>query len=215
MKAFFITGTDTNCGKTYAVCQMLDHLKNMNKKALAIKPVASGFVYKNGEYLNEDIQQLEKHNYMPFPINAWQFISPISPHLAAKEVGEHLQSQEILKFCQKDCYQELDYLLIEGAGGLMVPLNQKETWVDFLQLSQFPVILIVGMRLGCLNHALLTAFVLRAKRINCMGWIANCLDHEMLVLAENIETLKQKIEMPLLGTIAYQDKLQLRLSFLD
>jgi dethiobiotin synthetase len=97
-----------------------------------------------------------------------------------------------------------DYLLIEGAGGLMAPLNDHETWLDFLTLSRIPVILVVGMRLGCLNHALLAAHALQSQNIACAGWVANCLDPNMLELEANLNTLVQRLTYPLLATIPYQ-----------
>lgn len=207
MKPYFITGTDTDCGKTYVTCQMLDYLKKQQKDVLALKPVASGCFERNGQLQNEDVLRLKEYNpKTSYPINAWQFPSPISPHLAAKKVGSHLTVTEIAQFCLHEQYTNLDYLLIEGAGGLLVPLNDEETWLDFLKLTQMPVILVVGMRLGCINHALLSDALLKSNQIPCAGWVANCLDNEMLALSENIATLVLKMHMPLLGTIDYQEK---------
>ncbi|MFW2570509.1 dethiobiotin synthase [Legionella sp. 29fVS95] len=208
MKTFFITGTDTNCGKTYVTCQLLDYLNEQQKKGLALKPVASGCFLSNGQLLNDDVLSLQKHNRnQDYSINGWQFPEPISPHLAAKAAGSSLTAHEIADFCLSRQFANHDYLLVEGAGGLLVPLNDKETWLDFLNLTQMPVILVVGMRLGCLNHALLTASVLKNNRTACVGWVANCLDKEMLALTENIATLSLKMEIPLLATIPYQGKL--------
>lgn len=208
MKPFFITGTDTNCGKTYVTCQLLDYLNVQQKKGLALKPVASGCLVRNGQLQNDDVLSLQKHNKNPdYLISGWQFPAPISPHLAAKAAGSSLSVHEIADFCLHRQFDPLDYLLVEGAGGLLVPLNDEETWLDFLNLTQIPVILVVGMRLGCLNHALLTESVLKNNRTVCVGWIANCLDKEMLALTENIATLSLKMKMPLLATIPYQGKL--------
>ncbi len=175
---------------------------------MALKPVASGCSLNNGQLQNDDVLSLQEHNRnQDYLINGWQFPAPISPHLAAKEAGNSLTAHEIADFCLDRQFDNFDYLLIEGAGGLLVPLNDKETWLDFLNLTQIPVILVVGMRLGCLNHALLTESVLKSNRTACVGWIANCLDKEMLALTENIATLSLKMEMPLLATISYQGKL--------
>ncbi|KTC86807.1 dethiobiotin synthase [Legionella brunensis] len=208
MKPFFITGTDTDCGKTYVTCQLLDYLKNFEKKILAIKPVASGCIEINGQLLSEDVNHLQQYNLnSDYTVNCWQFRSPISPHLAAKEEGCSLSVKEIAAFCQHEQYKNLDCLLIEGAGGLLVPLNEEETWLDFLRLTRIPTILVVGMKLGCINHALLTASVLQNHKIPYVGWVANCLDKNMLVLNENITTLSQKMPMPLLATVPFQGKL--------
>jgi dethiobiotin synthetase len=206
MKRFFITGTDTDCGKTYVLCQLLDYFHKQQKKALALKPVASGD--------NEDVLRLQKYNKNSnYIINNWQFPAPISPHLAAQAVGCHLSVQDIADFCLNKQFSQLDYLLVEGAGGLLVPLNNEETWLDFLNLTQIPVILVVGMRLGCLNHALLTDRVLKNNQTACIGWIANCLDKDMLALTENIATLSLRMSMPLLATVPYQEKLYLFTTF--
>ena len=204
MKRYFITGTDTNCGKTYVTCEILQYFKGQNKPAFAIKPVVSGSVEESGEFFYEDIRALQKYNENPnVCISGWRFNPPISPHIAAAKENGSLSVTEIHDFCQK--YSDQELLFIEGAGGVMAPLNQNETWVDFLTHSQIPVILVVGMRLGCLNHALLTAHVLKSQGIICAGWIANCLDGDMLELEANIDTLRAKIEWPLLARVGYKD----------
>lgn len=204
MKPYFITGTDTDCGKTYVTCQLLDYFKAKNQRTMAIKPVVSGCWEEQGILVNEDILQLQSHNgLIDQDISPWRFGPPISPHLAAKQMGQELSIQAITDFCFSKAFTELDYLLIEGAGGLMAPLNDQETWLNFLSLSKIPVILVVGIRLGCLNHALLTALALNKYQIHGVGWIANCLDKDMLALSENINTLQMKIEWPMLGIVPY------------
>jgi dethiobiotin synthetase len=204
MRQFFITGTDTDCGKTYVTCQLLDYLNQSKLRALAIKPVASGCFEQNNTWMNEDVINLQRHSQFDKPINGWMFPTPISPHFAAKEQGIELSARDIAGFCKKPCYQERDYLFIEGAGGLIVPLNDRETWLDFLQSTVYPVIVVVGMRVGCINHALLTAAVLQSEKIRSLGWIANCLHHDMISMKESIETLKKRMPMPLLGTVPYK-----------
>lgn len=204
MSTYFITGTDTDCGKTYVSCQLLDYFRSKSKQPLALKPVASGCSQLNGQLESEDVNQLEKFNCeRRFSINGWQFAPAISPHLAAKEAKVGLSAEGIATFCFQSQFKVYDPLLIEGAGGLMVPLNEEETWLDFLELTRIPVILVVAMRLGCLNHALLTAEVLKAKQIKAAGWIANCIDQKMLFLDENINTLKSKMQMPLISVLPY------------
>lgn len=214
MKPFFITGTDTDCGKTYVSCQILDYLTQKPQKALALKPVASGCLEKNGQLYSDDVLNLQEHNQdKSRQINRWLFAPPISPHLAAKQLGIEIRAKDIAQFCLREEFENLDYLLIEGAGGLLAPLNDEETWFDFLRLTQMPVIVVVGMKLGCINHALLTDAFLQARQIACTGWIANCLDKDMLVLAENIETLRSKMHCPLLATIPYGGKINDDLCF--
>jgi dethiobiotin synthetase len=209
MTTYFITGTDTDCGKTYVSCQLLDYFKRKNRQALALKPVASGCLKTKGQLQSEDVLNLQKYNSDPScKINQWQFAPPVSPHIAAKDSAIHLSVAEIAAFCSNKRFAKYDPLLIEGAGGLMVPLNDQETWVDFLELTQIPVIVVVGMKLGCINHALLSDAVLKERKIKTVGWIANCLDNTMLALEENIATLTSKMQMPLLAKLAYQGTLK-------
>lgn len=200
MKRYFITGTDTDCGKTYVTNQ----LKHYFPKAAAIKPIASGCIEVDGQLVSEDALSLQKHSQFSLDeINPWRFKPPVSPHIAAREAGALVTCQDIARFCMQWHAPGVETLLIEGAGGLMVPLNEEETWIDFLKLTQIPVIVVVGMTLGCINHALLTASVLEMHQIECAGWVANCLDPEMLFLDENKSTLINKIKWPLLANVDY------------
>ncbi|WP_065232879.1 dethiobiotin synthase, partial [Legionella shakespearei] len=204
MKRFFITGTDTDCGKTYVTRKLLQHFS----RAAAIKPVASGCSVVNGELINSDAQHLIQYSAMSMgQINPWRFSMPVSPHIAAFHENKRLSANEIADYCLNVQVDNADTLFIEGAGGLCVPLNEEETWMDFLKYSDIPVILVVGMKLGCLNHALLTESALAAHNIPCVGWIANCIDPDMLALAENLETLKNKLKIPLLATIPFAGEL--------
>ncbi|MDX1838308.1 dethiobiotin synthase [Legionella taurinensis] len=204
MKTFFITGTNTDCGKTYTTCQLIDFYRRQGRQVLALKPVATGCVTENGDLYSEDARLLKHHAGSNEDNSHWLFEPPISPHIAAAKAGTDMDARAILDYCLTKALTGPDLLLIEGAGGLMVPVNAKETWIDFLTLSQIPVILVVGMRLGCINHALLTAAVLKAHAIPCAGWIANCLDEHMLCLDENLHTLRETMGMPYLGRIPFQ-----------
>lgn len=199
MPRYFITGTDTGCGKTQVTCELLRTAQGQQRKTIALKPVASG----SGD--DDDLRRLQQAQpNIAVNLCPWHLSLPVSPHLAARHDNQLLSAKTIANFCTHPQWDDYDMVYIEGAGGLMVPLNEQETWLDFLQLSQIPVILVVGMRLGCLNHALLTASVLRAEHIPCAGWIANILDPEMLLLEENIQTLIQKLPWPLLRRVEYQ-----------
>ena len=209
MKRYFIIGTDTDCGKTYVSCALLDYFIQRDKRILALKPVASGCVERDGELVSEDALQLQRHHgNESLDICHWRFKPPISPHLAAEKYNQMISAQAILDYCNDEKFSHFDYLLVEGAGGLMAPLNGKETWLDFVSLSHIPVIMVVGMRLGCLNHALLTELALRTHQLHCVGWVANCLDKNMLELSANIATLSAKIRWPLLATIPYMGHLE-------
>jgi dethiobiotin synthetase len=212
MKRYFITGTDTDCGKTYATCRLLQYFNQKNSVAFGIKPVASGCVFQENVLVSEDALLLQAQN--PFPIesiNPWRFKPPISPHLAARAVNQPLSIQKIAEFCTEFHIQNGQYLLIEGAGGLLAPLTDTESWVDVLQaVPEISVILVVGMKIGCINHALLTQCALNQNKISCAGWIANSIDKNMLAFEENIETLTQLLHIPLLGVIPFGGSLQNR-----
>lgn len=202
MKRYFITGTDTDCGKTFVTCQLLDWFTNQQQTAQALKPVASGCIEQDGFLINDDITRLQQHNFDHHQaINHKCYMPAISPHLAANTANDKMTVAEIAHFCDGQQFSSFQHLLIEGAGGLMVPLNNEETWLDFLRLTNIPVILVVGMRLGCINHALLTDFALKSHNISCMGWIANSIDRHMPALDENIVTLRGRMHMPLIATI--------------
>ena len=205
MSIFFITGTDTDCGKTYTTGQLITLIRTHNKTGIALKPVASGCNIENNQLINSDIVALEAANKSAIKINNWLFEPPVSPHLASSQ----LTAQSIAAFCQKSMYQQFDHILVEGAGGILVPLNKDETWVDVINMiPSIQVILVVGMKLGCLNHALLSEALMLEKGVQCAGWIANCIDPDMLMLEENIDTLKHKMSVPHLGTIGFGKQLK-------
>jgi len=216
MRTLFITGTDTNCGKTYITCQLLEYFKQNNYKTCALKPVATGCNLVQGELVNDDVALIQGYqdDLRALNINPWRYSPPISPHIAASLVGETITFKELADFCFNSSWQEFDYVLIEGAGGLMVPLaysqtsNTVKTWCDFLQAYPMEIMLVVGMRLGCLNHTLLTAHAIKSQGLSCVGWIANCLDPDMQELNANIETLRHALEWPLLATVHGNGKLQ-------
>jgi dethiobiotin synthetase len=200
MKRYFITGTNTDCGKTYVTSKLVEFFTN----ASAIKPIASGGNYLDNKFVSYDAQYLQPYSNLAFDvINPWCFKLPVSPHIASKEEGYSICINKIADYCLNIQLPDIEILFIEGAGGLMVPLNDNETWIDFLHYSDIPVILVVGMKLGCINHALLTETAFNAHKINCVGWIANCLDPDMLAISENICTLKSLLKIPLLATIPY------------
>lgn len=204
MKRYFITGTDTDCGKTYVTGKLVQHLSH----AAALKPVASGCSLIKGQLINADAQHLKLHSPLSLEqINPWRFSLPVSPHIAARHEGKSLSAMEIADYCLNFKVDTINTLFIEGAGGLCVPINEQETWIDFLKYSDIPVILVVGIKLGCINHALLTENALNTENIHCAGWIANCLDPKMLALEENIETLKNRLKIPLLATLPFEGEL--------
>lgn len=210
MKQYFITGTDTDCGKTHVTCELLRHFNQGPQKALAIKPIASGCADEDGELISDDVTRLQAHNYTNHKqVNGWRYKEPVSPHLASRIKGDELSSSQIAHFCAREEFKDADVLLVEGAGGLLVPYNDTETWLDFLKLTKMPVILVVGMRLGCINHALLTDTVLKLNNITCKGWIANYLEESMLMVDEIVATMSAKMHMPLIAKVPYCGRIAL------
>lgn len=207
MNTYFITGTDTDCGKTYVTSQLLNYYPN----AVAIKPIASGCTKLGKDLFSSDALELVKNNQLSLDlINPWCFELPVSPHIAAEKEGKEIMLADLVRFCTEFSMPGKDSLFIEGAGGLMVPLNKQHTWIDFLKLSQIPVIVTVGMKLGCINHALLTVAALKAHNLTCMGWIANCIDPQMLAFEENMETLIGLMDVPLLALVPYKGELAIK-----
>ena len=196
MQYFFISGTDTDCGKTYITQQLVTLLRKKGHKALGLKPVASGVTPGMGS----DISALQEANAPDSrSINLYAWPEPIAPHIAAQQHQIELSAQEIANYCRSAAFQDVDYLCIEGAGGLMMPLNDQETWLDVIQHLDASVIFVVGMKLGCLNHAMLSFKCLEYYKIRCGGWIANCMDPDMLALEQNIKTLQQVLPAPCLA----------------
>lgn len=202
MRKIFITGTDTNCGKTYTTIKLLEFFKQQGKRVLAIKPVATGGILQHQQLINEDEKLLQDAQKLTIDLTYKKYPTPVSPHIAAKLQNQNIELEDLLEFCEN--FQPMtDILLIEGAGGLLVPLNDSETWLDFLKLANAECIFVIALRLGCLNHGLLTDYVLKTNRIKTLGWIANCMDKNVLHLDENISTLQNKLYSSFIGKIHY------------
>lgn len=202
MKKIFITGTDTDCGKTYVSCCLLDHWNKQHKKTLALKPFASGSV--NG--VNNDALALQKHASESIDydvVNPHCFEPPIAPHIAAARQGTTLTIEKLRQAIDDISQFPADQLLIEGAGGWCVPLNDNLLYGDAIAALKIPVVFVVGMTLGCLNHALLTEAAILQSGATCLGWIANQRDPDMLEYAENLDTLKRHLNTPMLGEVAF------------
>ena len=214
MNSYFIVGTDTDCGKTYATCRLVDRLKQLNRRVLAIKPVASGCLSVEGRLVSQDELCLQEANgALEDSVCGWRFLPPVSPHLAAQSAGVSLSLSAIADYCAQ--FSGYDPLVIEGAGGLMVPLNSQETWLDFLTMTKIPVILVVGLTLGCINHALLTASVLESKGLKLVGWVGNEIDPSMLAMEENVQSLVRLMPAPLLARIPFRGSWQDQVDWSD
>ncbi len=205
-KTFFITGTDTDAGKTFAMCCLLQAANKQGLSTAAVKPVAAGGLITSEGFKNEDALLLQNICSLPLDyeeINPLCLKQAIAPHIAAAQEQLTVKADELAEYCKKIINKKADLTLIEGAGGWLVPLNQQEYIGDIVKALNVPVILVVGMKLGCLNHALLTVKAIQEDGLRLHGWIANQLDPDMPVFEENLNTLQAKIEAPLLATIPW------------
>lgn len=203
-KAFFITGTDTNVGKTHTTLALLHYFNQQSLKTAALKPIASGAEQTPNGLRNADAQQLHAAMSMNFTyeqINPWTFELAVAPHLAA--APKILDVKSTLATCQDILHSAYDVLFIEGAGGWIAPLNLQETFADLATAFGFPIILVVGLKLGCLNHAILTWENIKSRGLPIAGWIANQIDPHMQQLSENIATLETMLHEPPLAIIPH------------
>ncbi len=206
-KSYFIIGTDTHVGKTYIASALVKQFAASGLKSIGMKPVASGCQYhKNGVLMNEDVAALMHVSNVSASldmINPYRFAAAIAPHIAAEQAGVSISLQVIA-----DAYQALDgiadVVIVEGAGGLLVPLNASQTLADLAVLIDIPLILVVGMRLGCINHALLTVELIKARGLKLAGWVANQIDPHMSMFEENLASLQKRIAAPCLSVVRWQ-----------
>ena len=205
MKGYFITATDTDAGKTFVTTGLLEALSKSGFKTLGFKPVASGCVMTEAGLRNDDALKIinAAHSKIDYSlINPYAFEQPIAPHIAAHKVGVSIHLQTIADTIFNSL-NDIDYVLVEGVGGWMVPLNDQQTMADLAALLNFPVIIVVNMRLGCINHALLTVDAIEQKGLNIAGWLANQAENSMELLQENIASIESRITPPLLGVIPH------------
>lgn len=188
---FFVTGTDTSVGKTTVSVRLMQQLVAQGLTVIGMKPVASGCEWLDGRWQNEDVRLLTAASNVSAPpelINPYCFKPAIAPHIAAAQAGVEIDLN-VIQAAYVQLASMADVVIVEGAGGLLVPLNGRQTMVDLIQALQLPALLVVGMRLGCINHALLTAEVLAQKNIALCGWVANHIDPHMSMPQQNLQTL--------------------------
>ncbi len=203
---FFVTGTDTGVGKTTVTVRLMQHFASQGLKVLAMKPVASGCEWVDGRWQNEDVIQLTAASNVQAPpelVNPYCFQPAIAPHIAAAQAGVEIQL-DVIKTAYTALTQLADVVIVEGAGGLLVPLNETQSIVDLLQVVELPALVVVGMRLGCINHALLTRQVLQQQQIPFCGWVANQIDPDMSMQQENLQTLGNWLKQPPVLHLPYQ-----------
>ena len=208
MKNYFITGTDTGVGKTFVTAALIHDLQQRGMRVAPMKPVAAGTVEIRGARMNEDVallQEISRQRYALADVNPYCLATPIAPHIAA------IREQVVIDIALiSQAFSRLsanaDTVLVEGAGGFLVPLSATQSMAEIPQALNLEVILVVGMRLGCLNHALLSAEAIRARGLSLAGWVANAITAApMAAQADNFATLGARVGAPCLGNIPYID----------
>lgn len=205
MSGIFITGTDTDCGKTTISLGLMAALQQRGLRVNGMKPVASGCAMTPAGLRNADARQLlaqSSHRNAYALVNPYAFAPPIAPHLAAIQAGVTIDFAAIIK-----AYQTLaataEVVIVEGVGGWRVPLTPKQLVSDLALALDLPVIMVIGLKLGCINHALLTAESIRASGAQCVGWVGNQIDPQMPELTANVATLTELIAAPCLGIVPW------------
>jgi dethiobiotin synthetase len=204
-RRWFVTGTDTGAGKTLVSSAMLSLLAASGLRAVGMKPVAAGLDLAGGAWRNEDVEQLHAAGNVDAPLALrcpYLLRAPMSPHLAAREEGVRIELPPLLSaFAALSRYA--DAVVVEGVGGFCVPFADELDSADLAVALALPVVLVVGLRLGCLNHALLTAEAIRARGLVLAGWVASVAEPGMLAPEANLQTLRDRLGAPLLGVVPH------------
>jgi dethiobiotin synthetase len=209
VKGYFVTGTDTGIGKTRVSAGLLKALAESGLKTAGMKPIASGATQTPEGLRSEDALALMAAASLEKPyavVNPYCFAPPVAPHLAAREAQVEIDLDSI-RAAYSDLCLGADAVVVEGVGGWQVPLSASLELPDLAREFDLPVLLVVGMRLGCLNHALLTARAIRADGLELAGWIANAVDPDFLRPEANLATLAGELQAPLLGQLPYAPKM--------
>lgn len=215
MKRWFITGTDTEIGKTYVAGMLIRQLVSDGHRVAGMKPIASGCERTDAGLRNEDALNLIAASNVDLPyevVNPYAFEPAIAPHIAAQEAGVDIDIKRIRRQAETI---DADFLIVEGVGGWCVPLGDTSMLVELAKATAEEVIIVVGMRLGCINHALLTAAQVQRDGMHLKGWIANHIDPEMDVQSENLATLRRLMPCPFMGVLPWSDPESQTLSFMN
>ncbi len=205
MRGLFVTGTDTGCGKTQVATALIRGLRARGLRVAGFKPVAAGAEHRDGLLQNDDALALGRASGLSLPyaaVNPYCFAPPVSPHLAAAEAGETIDP-EVIVAAAAALAARSDMLIVEGAGGWLVPLGPGLDLADLVPALGLPVVLVVGLRLGCLNHARLSEQAIRASGARLFGWIGSQVDPQMARLNGNITTLEDRLSSPCLGILPH------------
>ena len=214
----FVTGTDTDVGKTIVTTAILRWWAKCGLHVAGMKPIASGFTLRAGGYENHDIECIKAAANVKLPpqlMNQYSYIPAIAPHIAAEQEGGSIDQQEIRR-CFDEAQTLCDRIVVEGAGGWRVPLKMPNTdhtgsiitMGSLARQLRLPVVLVVGMRLGCINHALLSSEAILSDGVKLAGWVANWIDPDFESARENLVTLKRLLPAPLLFEVPFLDNEQ-------
>jgi len=204
-RSLFVTGTDTGVGKTLVTAALLRRLREAGVAVAGMKPVAAGAIDGPEGRANADALLLQAESSLRHPyaaVNPWLFEPAIAPHIAAADAGVCIGIDRVVAAHQRLC-EGAEIVLAEGAGGFLVPLDARRSFADLPGLLGMEVLLVVGLRLGCLNHALLTAEAIAARGLAFSGWIGNSIDPEFARRDENIATLAARLPAPCLGIVPW------------
>lgn len=202
---WFVTGTDTAVGKTLVANALLRRAHETGLSTLGLKPVSAGCYLRDGRLVNDDAWELLQNSSIDVDYDAVNPVAlrePMAPHIAAAREQVTLDTEALRQHCA-GLAGRADFTVVEGAGGWLVPLDNGHTMADLAIGLGLPVILVVGMRLGCINHALLTAAAIAEAGLPLAGWVANHVDPEMAVQDENVATLEAHLNAPLLGRVPF------------
>ena len=202
-KTCFVAATDTDAGKTYISSMLLQGFNALDIPAVGVKPIAAG---ADAEGFNGDALLLRRHSGIALPykaVNPICYQAPVAPHLAAVNEQQPIDETQLNQALAAWQQLPVQQLLVEGAGGWLLPLNDKRYLADWVAQQQLPVVLVVGMKLGCLNHAMLTVREIQRSGCHLVGWVANCIDPDMALLEQNIADLQQRINAPCLAVVPY------------
>lgn len=202
-RGFFVTGTDTGVGKTEVACALVIALERAGWPSIGMKPVAAGARRVGITLKNADVERLDRASRVRAPRslrNPYVLRPPVAPHIAAAEAGIRIDLDVIVR-ARRELARRADVVIVEGAGGFCVPLNERCDMADLACALGLPIVLVVGMRLGCISHALLTAEAIERRGLPLAGWIANRIDARMRRYRDNVRTLEARIDAPLLADV--------------
>ena len=206
--AFFVAGTDTEIGKTLVSCALVHTMVQRGWQSVGMKPVAAGAEWIDGRWQNEDVAALTAVSNVQAPadlINPYLFRLAAAPHIAARQEQRDIHIESIVQ-SYRQLTDSADAIVVEGVGGFRVPLNDTKDSADMAVQLNLPVVLVVGMRLGCISAALLCAEAIAARGLKLAGWVANSAQNEMAYLQENLTALRNRLDAPCLGCIPHMEQ---------